>query len=253
MLRPSMNCRKLLSIFMCHALLFTLLCSFGAARASDQIDCPAELVSSVIATSHAPVNKVLFSTCKADPNESSRLYAVLAYKPRGYKIDDAFSYLVAVYDQSKGRTSSYHLSQMYAYTQDQVENARVEIDTARYNLRDGVTAFGVRIDTSYFHRCAESGALKALSLYAEIGKKLNRVFGPLETEYFNIVKGPVCGNESEETITHEWKLFLSLGSNRTNQFRDLHLSFKASGGATNLKCTTKYNRTLYEGLCRPKW
>lgn len=232
--------------------LVVALAAFGTAHANE-IECPSDAVAGVAARAQAQVEEIAFSACKTDPNNRDRIFVVIGYKPPGYKKFDDLPYVVGVFNRKSARTSSHFKSHLVVDATVWVDSAHVEIDTARYNLAEGVRGFGVRINASHFPRCAEGGSYNEFSLFVENGTKLRRLFGPLETNYFNIVAGPVCDNGPGETVVHEWKLVLSIAANRTNGLRDLVLKFKGAGGAKDVECVVSYNGVMYAGGCRPIW
>lgn len=233
--------------------LAVLLAAFGTARANE-IECPSDALDGVVASARASVQEIAFSACKTDPNNKDRLFVVIGYKPPAYKEFDDLPYVVGVFHQKSRRTSSYLKSHLVVDATVWIENTHIEIETARYNLAQGVRAFGVRINASHSPRCAEGGSSNELSLFVEYGPKLRRLFGPVDTNYFNIVAGPVCDNgRPGETVVHEWRLVLAIGANKTNGFRDLVLKFKGAGGAKDVECVMSYNGVVYANGCRPSW
>lgn len=179
--------------------------------------------------------------CKERPGHSNQLIVATFFVP--YKTPAEFEtrdvgFAVALVDQAQRRLLSLHTSMLQ---EDGGTNAfwhsSLAIDTARYELKKGVRAIGVRMDIVR-PGCAWDGASgDALWLFMERGPVLQPVLSGFdmyrsERQFF---KGCVCCSQEESKgAVHDASLTLSIASTSSNGYQDLALRTTLSSFTYNL-------------------
>lgn len=249
-------------------LLSILLVSSSLAWSRDaESECDRELLSEVFGdqekitfegldrkNEHEWIELAL--VCKARPGYSDQLIVAtffVSYTPPAEFSERNVGFSVAVVDQAQRRLVSLHTSMLQ---QDGGTNAfwsdSLEIDTARYDLKNGVRAIGVRMNIVQPGCAWEGASSDALWLFVERGPVLQPVLSGFDMyrtqrQFF---KGCICCPENESRgAVHDAALTLSIASTSSNGYRDLALRAAVSSLEYNLPVTTN-NETVPLGLMK---
>jgi hypothetical protein len=233
-------------------LILPVLSSFAWSQSADQTKCDRELFAEVFGDRQKITFEGLSRTgehewaelalvCKARPGHSNQVIVAtffVPYKaPAEYQARDV-GFAVAVLDKAQRRLLSLHTSTLQ---EDGGTNAfwhgSLAIDTARYDLKKGVRAFGVRMDIVR-PGCAWDGASgDALWLFVERGPVLQPVLSGFDMyrSQRQFFKGCVCCSDKESRgAVHDASLTLSIASTSSNGYQDLALQATLSSSAYNL-------------------
>lgn len=222
------------------------------SQSGDQTMCDRELLANVFGDQQ----KITFEglnrknehewtelalVCKERPGHSNQVIVATFFVPN--KAPAEFEtrnvgFAVALVDQAQRRLLSLHTSMLQ---EDGGTNAfwhgSLAIDTARYDLKKGVRAIGVRMDIVR-PGCAWDGASgDALWLFLERGPVLQPVLSGFDMyrSQRQFFKGCVCCSQEESRgAVHDASLTLSIASTSSNGYQDLALRAALSSSAYNL-------------------
>lgn len=215
------------------ALVFGVLLALPASAAESQSDACASLPLGEIL---APALKIDFGNgepgegdvseiaCKAHPVRPALTIVALFYRlkdARGEEEADKSGFALAVIDPQQRI-----LHQLYRDIREGEATMRshggLTIDTARYQLKPGVRAFGVRMSIGWGPRCADGGWDNFLTLFVEEGKRLTPVMEMLPMSTWSFPEGnKVCGDQPEGGVAETTELSLALASSTSGGWRDL--------------------------------
>lgn len=238
-------------------LFFTLLVSSSLAWSRDaEPKCDRELLSEVFGD-HQKITfegldrksehefAELALVCKTMPGHANQVIVAtffVSYTPPAEFSERDVGFTVAVVDQAQRRLVSLHTSKLQ---QDGGTNAfwsgSLEIDTARYDLKNGVRAIGVRMDIVRPGCAWEGSSGDALWLFVERGPVLQPVLSGFDMyrtqrQFF---KGCVCCSEEDSRgAVHDVALTLSIASTSSNGYRDLAIRATLSSSEYNLPVET---------------
>lgn len=180
-------------------------------------------------------------TCKDRPGYPNQVVVATFFVP--YKAPAEFEtrdvgFAVAVVDQAQRRLLSLHTSKLQ---EDGGTNAfwhgSLAIDMARYDLKKGVRAIGVRMDIVRPGCAWEDASGDALWLFLERGPVLQPVLSGFDMfrSQRQFFKGCVCcSNEESRGAVHDASLTLSIASTSSNGYQDLALRATLSSSTYNL-------------------
>ena len=184
--------------------------------------------------------------CKHRPGHSNQVIVAtffVPYTPRAEFEERDVGFAVAVVDQAQRRLVSLHTSKLQA---DGGTNAfgpeSLAIDTARYDLKNGVRAIGVRMSIVQPGCAWDSASSDALWLFVERGPVLQPVLSGFDMyrtqrQFF---KGCVCCSQEESRgAVHDAALTLAIASASSNGYRDLALRATISSSEYNLPVRMK--------------
>ena len=137
------------------------------------------------------------------------------------------------------------------YTVEESEDASIRwsddalwLDTARYDLVDGMRAFGVIQRTGYSPPCADGHRTGTLTLYLIEGETLRPVFGMDMARTLTLQGG--CYSEVD-TVQQEASISIALADTTTHGFRDLWISADIRGPAPRrFRAKVSYNGDRYD-------
>lgn len=237
-------------------LIFILLVSSSLAWSRDaESDCDRELLSELF----GDLQKITFGgldrkndhewteldlVCKTRPGYPNQVIVATFFvsnTPPAEVSERDVGFSVAVVDPAQRRLVSLHTSKLL---QDGGTNAfwsgSLAIDTARYDLKNGVRAIGVRMAIVQPGCAWESTSESALWLFVARGPVLQPVLSGFdmyrtERQFF---KGCICCSQEESKgAVHHAALTLSVASSANNGYRDLALRANLSSVEYNLPVT----------------
>lgn len=229
-------------------LLFVLLASSSWAwsRSADEAACDREL----LAESFGDRQKITFEgldrkkehawnelalVCKDRPGHPDQVIVATFFVP--YKVpsdgeERELGFAVAVVDRAKQRLLSLHVSRLQ---EDGGTNlfwaGSLSIDTARYDLKKGVRAIGVRMNIVQPGCAWEGVSSNALWLFLERGPVLQPVLSGFDMNRSSrqFFEGCICcSDEVSKGAVHDASLTLSVASTASHGLRDLAFRAKVS-------------------------
>lgn len=236
-------------------LLLTILLvssSLVCSQSVDQTGCDRELLAEVFGDRQKITFEGLNRTnehqwtelalvCKDRPGYPNQVIVATFFVP--YKAPAEFEtrdvgFAVAVVDQAKRRLLSLHTSMLQ---EDGGSNAfwpgSLAIDTARYDLKKGVRAIGIRMDIVRPGCAWEGVSSDALWLFLERGPVLQPVLSGFDMvrssrQFF---EGCICCSQEESRgAVHDTSLTLSIASTSSHGLRDLAFRANVSSSPYNL-------------------
>lgn len=168
-------------------------------------------------------NNLVSSACKAWPYKDNLSLAAIAFD-EGVKYER--KQIIAVIDNKNVRVVSSSVSDIYEDAVTQFGESSFNLDTARYQLANGIRAFGV-IFKSFAHgaNCGSGYSNNTLTLYITHEEKLK----PLITIDLYKQKWLAGCPASATNVPSFWEdasLTLSVANSSTNGFRDILVSAK---------------------------
>lgn len=162
--------------------------------------------------------------CKAHPVRPGLAIVALFYRlkdARGEEDQDKSGFAMAVIDPQRRI-----LHQLYQDIREGEATMRSHggliIDTARYQLKPDVRAFGVRMNVGWGPRCADGGWDNFLTLFVEEGKRLTPVLEMLPMSTWSFPGGnKVCGDDPEGGVVETTEFSLALAPTTSAGWRDL--------------------------------
>jgi hypothetical protein len=197
------------------------------AQAADQT-CPANIQTALAHTfglkkpaSEDSDSVFTSAACKLAPNDSHILIAAVAW-PTPNNLDTK-TLLVATLDAASGKILSQFRRSVEEDALTAIGPNSLRIDTARYQLAEGVRAFGVYLlSTAPQPRCADGIADDKLTLYAPNGKALAPV---LELDMYSTHGHEYCDNNEEANIDwEEAKLTIGIEKTSSHGYVDLRVT-----------------------------
>lgn len=190
---------------------------------------------------------VVSSACRTWPYNPNLLLVTLAY-------DEGVEYekkmIVAVIDQKTQRVIHGHRSVIAEDAVTEVGEGSLKIDTARYQLADGVRAFGIQFDSvARGASCGEGYWGRELTLFVPEEKTLKPVL-TLNMYRQQWLQG--CPASTENAFWEDAYLSISFADTVSNGFRDIVLTAKITQSASEtsrrkLKDRTEKNILRYDG------
>lgn len=179
--------------------------------------------------------------CKDRPGYSNQVIVATFFvpykKPVEFDVRDV-GFAVAIVDQSRWRLLSLYTSKFEENGGTNFfSRGSLVIDTARYDLKKGVRAIGIRMDIENSGCAWDSTSSNALWLFVERGAMLQPVLSAFdmyrsERQFF---EGCVCCSDKQNRgAVHDAFLTLSIASTSNNGYRDLALRATLSTSAYNL-------------------
>lgn len=171
----------------------------------------------------ADEGNVIAAACRTWPYRSNLLLAALAY-------DEGVEYekklIVAVIDEKTRRVVSSLRSTIGEDAVTEVGEYSLRLDTARYQLADGVRAFGVRFNSSARGAsCGEAYWGDELTLYVPEGSNLRPVV-TMNLSQQHWLKG--CPAATSSALWEDAALAVGMARASTNGFHDLEVTAKIS-------------------------
>lgn len=171
--------------------------------------------------------KVITLVCKNQPNNANQVIVATFYEsllPAKANDSDRFMFAVAIVDKTKRQVLSLHSEEYAEDATTRFSEYSLRIDTARYDIADGVRAIGVRVNT--FHgRCSYKGGWgEELWLFVDKKPQLQPVLKNFFIEQYQHqwLKGSACGGSEDLTgATHTVQLSLSPSTQASQGYRDL--------------------------------
>jgi hypothetical protein len=196
-------------------------------------------------------------TCKDRPGHRNRVIVATFFEPSTPPADfqtKDIQFVLAVVDQAQRRLLSLHTSK---FEQDGGANAfgtgSLTIDTARYDLKKGVRAIGVRMDVVRPGCAWEGTSSDALWLFVEQGPVLQPVLSGMGMfhSWRQFFKGCICCFQEESRgAVHDASLTLSLAPTSSNGYRDRALRADLSSTEYNLPPNEIRSETVFLGLLK---
>jgi hypothetical protein len=167
---------------------------------------------------------VIELACKAHPTRPGLTIVALFHSlkdARGETEQDKSGFAVAVIDQQR-RTLHGLYRKVFQEDATIRSSGPLFIDTARYQLKRGMRAFGVRMNTGYGPRCADGGWNSFLTLFVEEGNQLTPVLEMLPMNSWSYPEGnKTCGEEPQGGVFESTAWSLALSATTTAGWRDL--------------------------------
>jgi hypothetical protein len=167
---------------------------------------------------------VITLACKAHPARPGLTIAAMFYRlkdARGEEEKDKSGFAVALIDPQRKIVHSLYRTVL----EDEAtmrSSGGLSIDTARYQLKPGVRAFGVRMSIGWGPRCADGGWDNFLTLFVEEGKQLTPVLEMLPMDTWAFSKGEnTCDPETQDGAFETTAWSLALSNSTTAGWRDL--------------------------------
>jgi hypothetical protein len=169
--------------------------------------------------------------CKPHPVAPGRLVVALFHdltdvpeQPADESGADAKGFVLAVIDLGRKKVLSLYRERIEQDATTRIGEFGLHIDTARYNLKPGVRALGVRMNISYSPRCAEGGDGNYLNLFIEEGRRLRPLLKQFPMSSWSLVEGSgACANDDSASTTDSEELTLGLAASSTDGWRDLDI------------------------------
>ncbi len=250
-----------------HALLIAclLVATNWCWAKEEKQECNRELISKTLgkklkvaleeeATPRGYEWKVITLVCKNQPNDANQVIVATFYEsllPAKANDSDGFIFTVAIVDKAKRQVLSLHSEKYEEDATTRFSEYSLRIDTARYDIADGVRAIGVRMNT--FHgRCSyEGGWGEELWLFADQKRTLVPVLKNFFIEQYQHqwLKGSACGGSEELTgATHTAERSLASTKQLSNGYRDFAVYAYIKSENENMTFKPKDERSLIGSL-----
>ncbi len=183
------------------------------------------------------------AACKPWPYQANALLVALAYDAG---VQDQRALLVALVDEKSKRVLSSRQSVIDEDAAVQVGPESLKLDTARYQLADGVRAFGVRFTSAARGpSCGDAYWNDELTLYLPQGAQLQPVLG-LHTYRQQWIKG--CPAATSKALWEDAQLTLRVAGTQSHGLRDLIVAAQISVNASGATPGARRNRTEHRRL-----
>jgi hypothetical protein len=172
-----------------------------------------------------PAGVVIASSCRQLPQDPRMTLAAVAWNAGK---EDQKSLAIAIVDESASVVVALRRDEIDEDAATRIGNGSLRLDTAPYDLAEGVRAFGLDI-FSEDRSCGEGGFGPSRTLYVREGRTLRPVLEGLSTSQYRYLRGnrPRCaGNpkEAESAILEDDAVTISLGAAGKGGWRDLVLT-----------------------------
>lgn len=209
--------------------------------------CDAADITAAATQLSAPVDAAapIASACRHWPWRPAWRLSAVAFEAAPYDEDwggRRIGLAVAVHDGAR-RIASYVVEEQEDASIRWGEDA-LWLDTARYDLAEGLRAFGVVQRTGYSPPCAEGRRTGTLTLYVIDGDTLRPVLGMDMTRTLTLQGGCYSGID---TVQQEASISIELADATTHGFRDLWISADIRGPSPRrFRAKVVYNGNRYD-------
>ncbi|WP_417068736.1 hypothetical protein [Niveibacterium terrae] len=218
----------------------------GSVQArSEEKTCVPEVYEAVmtdlktVELSSGEGGNVVSESCKIWPYDERFILAALAYDA-GEEYEKQL--VVAVIDRKSWRVSSHYKKTVDEDAATEFGAGSLRIDTARYQLADGVRAFAVRFDSSSMGpSCGEASWSDELTLFVPEGKQLRPVLNLAMNKQKSF--SGCLSTESSNAVWENAKLTIGVGTTRTNGLSDLQVTAKITADSNGPRLGKHKNRT----------
>lgn len=197
---------------------------------------------------------VVASACKTWPFDESVLLAVATFgDPEGIPGERMLYGVTAMLSAADGEVLASHAEEIGEDAATAVGEHAYRLDTARYDLADGVRAFGVVFTSSAEGAsCPDGGANEQLTLYVREGARLRPVLSTY-LDGWETIRGDICGSVDERVIDL-FHTVLQIEPTRQHGWADITLSTRVEREVGSdapyyrrtARHTIRYNGTLYQ-------
>ena len=182
------------------------------------------------ALGHAPdaTAVVAASACRAAPAYHGRLVAAVYRSSH----EDELLLVIAAIDSATGQVDASFKGNLDSDASVKIVSGSLWLDTAAYDLQQGVRAFGLDVTSGLARGCAGVGSGARRSLFVTQGRFIRPVLQDLPmSEWALIQRGKSeCTDSSapDQTITETFNATLGLATTSTRGYRDLVVTGTAS-------------------------
>jgi hypothetical protein len=180
------------------------------------------------------------AACKANPANKQITISAIAYESKN---EDVKAFVIALVDNVQRKVISSFSGEIEEDAAMRIQSGSLWIDTAPYNLRNDVRAFGIDVTSGYIAHCQEGGFGAVRTLYVQDRETIKPVLEDLTmSEWIFIQQGQSrcmsAGDTPETSIIENFNLSISVNNTKTNEYNDLSitaLSSRDDGKKTNRK------------------
>jgi len=169
------------------------------------------------------------AACKTNPGNKKITIAAIAYESKKKYIK---ALVIALVDNVRGKVISSYSGEIGEDAAMRVQSGSLWIDTAAYNLRNDVRAFGLDVTSGYISNCGDGGMGAVRTLYVQEGKTIRPVLEDLTMSYWSFIQvgqSRCTGADApEESITENFGLSISVSNTKTNGYNDLSITAVSS-------------------------
>lgn len=197
---------------------------------------------------------VVASACKPWPFDESIVLAVAAFgDAEGIPGERRLHGTVAMLSAADGDVLASHVEEIEEDATTAVQEGAYRLDTARYDLADGMRAFGVVFHSSARGAsCPEGGFDDQLTLFVREGTRLRPVLSTY-LDAWRVVSGSVCGS-ARDAVIDTGHTVLRIEPTRQHGWADITLTTRVQREAgadaphdrRTAHRTLRYNGTLYQ-------
>lgn len=230
----------------CPTLALLLLFSISI-HASEEQTCEKVVNALRVTLAIGPNDGIRAGACKLWPDDKTKMLVAIAFEPATQEPGSQemqIPYYVALVNAETFQVLSRYKSVIEQDAATDIHENSLWLDTARYFLKPGTRAFGLRVQ-SFHDRCTyEGGFDNALTLFVIDGFTIRPVLQGLYLSSWRY-EGNRCGDG--EVSEKRVDLTLSVEPTRTNGYADLLVTARSSD---NKKWTTKmrYNGKQYSPI-----
>lgn len=196
---------------------------------------------------------IVSAACKANPANKQITISAIAYES---KKEDVKAFVIALIDNVQRKVISSYSGEIEEDAATRIQSGSLWIDTAPYNLRNDVRAFGIDVTSGYIAHCQEGGFGAVRTFYVQDGETIKPVLENLTmSEWIFIQQGQSrcmsAGDASEISVIENFNLSISVNNTKTYGYNDLSitaLSSRDDGKKTNRKpfhCKLTYDGKKY--------
>jgi hypothetical protein len=187
-----------------------------------------QMVGKHIAVSNFKLSKaenggvIVDQACKTYPTDAAKSIAVFGYDGGG---NHEKKFVVALIDTSKRKIVSIYQDIIQEDAVLTLGKGSFHIDTARYNLAQGIRAFGVDI-ASINHGgrgCYEGGFGPERRLFAQFDDKMKSVMQGFQLSNWTYTKGGMTCNVDSDQSKEEFSYSITVGNGSTNGLANLQI------------------------------
>jgi hypothetical protein len=196
------------------------------------------------------VTVVISSACKSIPTQNPITITAIAYTTE--KVD-VKGLVIATVDTEKGDVLSSYWGEIEEDAGMRIVPGSLWIDTAPYNLSDGIRAFGLDLTSGYISHCVEGGVGATRTLYIQEARQIRPILQDLTMSYWSFIQPGMstCAtkeNASKTSIIKNITVSIGLGDTSTLGYRDLVVTALTSrdDGKKTKKSPFRY-KLYYDG------